>query len=143
MFIKQLSIFVENKTGGIAEILTELGEKGIDIRALSLADTTDFGILRMIVSDVSAAEAILREHGVAVKVTDVLGLAVDDRPAGLAGALAALNRDGIAIEYMYAFVGDNDQHAMVVLRTDDDAKALSVLTAAGVTVLGESDVAKA
>ena len=143
MFIKQLSIFVENKTGGIAEILTELGEKGIDIRALSLADTTDFGILRMIVSDVSAAEAILREHGVAVKVTDVLGLAVDDRPAGLAGALAALNRDGVAIEYMYAFVGDNDQHAMVVLRTDDDAKALSVLTAAGVTVLGESDVTKA
>ena len=143
MFIKQLSIFVENKTGGIAEILTELGEKGIDIRALSLADTTDFGILRMIVNDVSAAEAILREHGVAVKVTDVLGLAVDDRPAGLAGALAALTRDGVAIEYMYAFVGDNDQHAMVVLRTDDDAKALSVLTAAGVTVLGESDVAKA
>lgn len=143
MFIKQLSIFVENKTGGIAEILAELGGKGIDIRALSLADTTDFGILRMIVSDVSAAEAILREHGVAVKVTDVLGLAVDDRPAGLAGALAALNRDGVAIEYMYAFVGDNDQHAMVVLRTDDDAKALSVLTAAGVTVLGESDVAKA
>lgn len=143
MFIKQLSIFVENKTGGIAEILAELGGKGIDIRALSLADTTDFGILRMIVNDVSAAEAILREHGVAVKVTDVLGLAVDDRPAGLAGALAALNRAGVAIEYMYAFVGDNDQHAMVVLRTDDDAKALSVLTAAGVTVLGESDVAKA
>ena len=142
MFIKQLSIFVENRKGGLAEILSELGEKGIDICALALADTTDFGILRLIVNDSARAEQILREHGVAVKVNNVLGIAVDDRPGGLSAALTVLNEAGLAIEYMYAFVGDNDRHAMVVLRTDEDQRALQTLQAAGVTILTEADLCK-
>lgn len=142
MFIKQLSIFVENRKGGLAEILSELGEKGIDICALALADTTDFGILRLIVNDSARAEEILREHGVAVKINNVLGIAVDDRPGGLSAALAVLNNAGLAIEYMYAFVGDNDRHAMVVLRTDDDQKALQVLASEGVSILSEEDLGK-
>lgn len=142
MFIKQLSIFVENRKGGIAEILSELGSNGIDICALSLADTTDFGILRLIVNNVEKAESVLREHGVAVKVTRVLGLAVDDRPGGLSSALVALNNGGIAVEYMYAFVGSNDKHAMVVLRTDNDQKAIETLKQAGVALLGANDVCK-
>ena len=140
MFIRQLSIFVENKKGGLAEVLAELGEKGIDICALSLADNTDFGVLRLIVDDVEKAERILTDHGVIVKVNEVLGLAVNDTPGGLATALAALNADGIAIEYMYAFVGENDKHAMVVLRTDDNKKALAALQAANISILTESDI---
>ena len=142
MFIKQLSIFVENKKGGLAEILAELGSNRIDIRALSLADTTDFGILRLIVDDEKKAEKILTDHGVVVKVSEVLGLAVDHTPGGLARALDALNAGGIAIEYMYAFVGESDSHAMVVLRTDDNQKALETLKAAGASILTEADVCK-
>ncbi len=142
MFIKQLSIFVENKKGGLAEILSELGGNNIDICALSLADTTDFGILRMIVDDAEKAEKILVDHGVVVKVNKVLGLAVDDTPGGLAKALTALNAGGVAIEYMYAFVGESNKHAMVVLRTDDNDKALNTLKDAGVSILCESDIRK-
>lgn len=142
MFIKQLSIFVENKKGGLAEILNEIGKGGIDICALSLADTTDFGILRMIVNDAEKAEQILTDHGIVVKINQVLGLAVNDTPGGLAGALAALNAGDVAIEYMYAFVGESDSHAKVVLRTDDNAKALDTLKAAGALILTEADIRK-
>ena len=142
MFIKQLSIFVENKKGGLAEILDEIGQGGIDICALSLADTTDFGILRMIVNDAEKAEKILTDHGVVVKINQVLGLAVDDTPGGLATVLTALNDGGVAIEYMYAFVGESDKHAMVVLRTDDNEKALSALKASGASILTEADIRK-
>lgn len=142
MFIKQLSIFVENKKGGLAEILNEIGKGGIDICALSLADTTDFGILRMIVDDAEKAEKILTEHGVVVKINQVLGLAVDDTPGGLATALNALGAGDVAIEYMYAFVGESDKHAMVVLRTDDNEKALATLKAAGASILTEADIRK-
>ena len=142
MFIKQLSIFVENKKGGLAEILAELGSNDIDICALSLADTTDFGILRMIVDDAEKAEQILTDHGIVVKINQVLGLAVNDTPGGLAGALTALNAGDVAIEYMYAFVGESDSHAKVVLRTDDNAKALDTLKAAGALILTEADIRK-
>ncbi|MBQ8431742.1 MAG: ACT domain-containing protein [Clostridia bacterium] len=142
MFIRQLSIFVENKKGGLAEILTELGNNNIDICALSLADSTDFGILRLIVDDEEKAEQILTDHGVVVKVNQVLGLAVDDTPGGLAKALSALDAGGHAIEYMYSFVGENEKHAMAVLRTDDNQKALETLRAAGVSILAESDIRK-
>ena len=142
MFIKQLSIFVENKKGGLAEILNEIGKGGIDICALSLADTTDFGILRMIVDNAEKAEQILTDHGIVVKINQVLGLAVNDTPGGLAGALAALNAGDVAIEYMYAFVGESDSHAKVVLRTDDNAKALDTLKAAGALILTEADIRK-
>ena len=142
MFIRQLSIFVENKKGGLAEILNELGANNIDICALSLADTTDFGILRLIVDDPVAAEKVLTAHGVVVKIHKVLGLAVDHTPGGLAKALSALDAGGLAIEYMYSFVGENEKHAMAVLRTDDNEKALATLQAAGALILTQADVCK-
>ena len=90
MFIKQLSIFVENKSGKIADILNVLGENNIDISALSIADTTDFGIVRLIVNDVERAASVLREYGAVVKVTDVIGVSVNDAPAVLQGFLTFL-----------------------------------------------------
>ena len=142
MFIKQLSIFVENRKGGLAEILAELGSNKVDICALSLADTTDFGILRLIVDDAEKAQKVLTDHGVVVKINQVLGIAVDDTPGGLAGALAALNAGNVAIEYMYAFVGESDSHAKVVLRTDDNEKALATLKAAGASIITAADIRK-
>ncbi len=140
MFIRQLSIFVENRKGGLSEILTELGDNDIDICALSLADTTDFGVLRLIVNQVEKAEQVLKAHGIAVKVNRVLGLSIQDAPGKLAEALVVLNAAGIAIEYMYAFLGRDEKKAMVVLRTDSDDEAQKILSDAGFAVLEDTDI---
>ena len=135
MYVKQISVFVENKFGHLEEIIGLLGEKGIDISALSLADTTDFGILRMIVSDTEKALEILRDAGTIVKVTEVIAIAVTDAAGGLAGALQCLKNDGISIEYLYAFIGKSDLGALVVLRVDEPEKAVETLRANNITVL--------
>ena len=142
MYIKQLSVFVENKKGKIAEILSVLGESNIDICALSLSDTTDYGILRMIVDDCGRAFDVLSKHGEIVKLSDVIAIAVDNTPGGLAKALIALREEDIAIEYMYAFVGNSSLGAMVVLRTDEKSGALSALKRHGVCILKDSDLYK-
>ena len=142
MYIKQLSVFVENKKGKIAEILSVLGENNIDICALSLSDTTDYGILRMIVDDCGRAFDVLSKHGEIVKLSDVIAIAVDNTPGGLAKALIALREEDIAIEYMYAFVGNSSLGAMVVLRTDEKSGALSALKRRGVCILKDSDLHK-
>ncbi len=142
MYIKQLSVFVENKKGKIAEILSVLGENNIDICALSLSDTTDYGILRMIVDDCGRAFDVLSKHGEIVKLSDVIAIAVDNTPGGLAKALIALREEDIAIEYMYAFVGNSSLGAMVVLRTDEKSDALSALKRHGVCILKDSDLHK-
>ena len=142
MYIKQLSVFVENKKGKIAEILSVLGENNIDICALSLSDTTDYGILRMIVDDCDRAFDVLSKHGEIVKLSDVIAIAVDNTPGGLAKALIALREEDIAIEYMYAFVGNSSLGAMVVLRTDEKSGALSALKRHGVCILKDSDLHK-
>ena len=142
MYIKQLSVFVENKKGKIAEILSVLGENNIDICALSLSDTTDYGILRMIVDDCGRAFDVLSKHGEIVKLSDVIAIAVDNTPGGLAKALIALREEDIAIEYMYAFVGNSSLGAMVVLRTDEKSGALSALKRHGVCILKDSDLYK-
>ena len=142
MYIKQLSVFVENKKGKIAEILSVLGENNIDICALSLSDTTDYGILRMIVDDCGRAFDVLSKHGEIVKLSDVIAIAVDNTPGGLAKALIALREEDIAIEYMYAFVGNSSLGAMVVLRTDEKSGALSALKRHGVCILKNTDLYK-
>lgn len=126
MTVKQISVFVENRSGNLADVTALLGENGIDISALSLADTTDFGIVRMIVSEPDKAVGILKEHGLAVKCTDVTALAVDDIPGGLSEALKILKQADIAIEYMYAFVGKSNKGAMVVMRLSDPDKAAAL-----------------
>jgi hypothetical protein len=141
MLIKQLSVFVENAPGRVAEIAGILGENGIDMSALSLADTAEFGILRLIVDDPDKAAQLLRDHDFIVKQTDVLAAVLDDRPGGLTAVLKVLAEAKIAIEYLYAFVGSRNGHAVVVLRPDDLDAALKALQAENITLLQGKDLA--
>jgi hypothetical protein len=135
MEVRQISVFLENKAGRLAKVTRLLGEQGINIRALSIADTTDFGILRMIVNDPERAERLLRDAGFAVTTTGVLAVEVPDRPGGLADILDALEGAGMNIEYLYAFVEKASPDALVLIRVDDLVRAAEVLAAAGVSVL--------
>lgn len=127
--IKQISIFVENKFGRLASIIETLGKNNIDISALSIADTTDFGILRIIVDKPEEAVLVLKEHGVAVKCTDVTAVAIDDTPGGLSSVLEVLTKEGITIDYMYAFVGKKEGKALMVVKTDKPEETEKILKA--------------
>lgn len=140
MFIKQLSVFVENKKGKLAEIISALGKSGVDVSALSIADATDFGVLRLIVNDIELARGVLSELGIIYKVNRVIGVAVDDTPGGLARALDVIKNEGISVEYIYAFVGRSEKGAMVVLRTNDNDKAIAALIDDGVTILNDEEI---
>lgn len=135
MLIKQISVFVENKTGRLADVTAILGDCGINIHALSIADTTDFGILRLIVSDADKAEAAIKAKGLAVRATEVLAVSVEDRPGGIARALRALDAGGISIEYLYAFMGKSGKNAPVILKVNDFEKAARVLDGAGISII--------
>ena len=126
MAIKQLSVFLENKKGRLWKSLNTLKDENIDIRALSIADTSDFGILRMIVSDPVKAQKLL-EKEFAVSLADVLAIEVDDQPGGLESALALLNENDVNVEYIYAFVEKKTSKALVVLRTEDNDLSLKLL----------------
>ena len=138
--IKQISVFVVNKSGRLSDILNEIGKNGIDISALSIADTNDFGIVRMIVNDPDKAAEILKSNNLVVKVTDVIALAVADKPGGLAGEIEKLKNAGISIEYMYAFIGKSDKGALVIVRVENPEKALEVLKDENVTVVSPEEV---
>jgi hypothetical protein len=135
MKVEQISVFIENKAGKLAELTRLIGDAGVNIRALSLADTSDFGILRLIVSDVKKAMATLKEAGYTVSMTDVVVIEVPDRPGGLADVLDSLQQAGINVEYMYAFVEKATDHALVVFRFEDVESAVRVIEKAGVSVL--------
>jgi hypothetical protein len=137
MKLHQLSIFSENKPGHVVEPCRLLAREGIDIRALSLADTQRFGILRMIVSDWQKAKALLETSGAVVKVTEVLAVEVPDRPGGLADVLGVLEGSGINIEYMYAFPFVRGEKAVLIFRFDKPDAAVTHLAQHGVNVLGE------
>lgn len=140
MFIQQLSVFIENRPGMLAEVTDALAEGKIDITALSLADTAEFGILRLIVDQPQQAQSMLREAGFVVKVSDVLAVAMDDRPGGLAGVVHTVTDAGVSIEYMYAFVSKRDGKAVVVLRVSDLAAAEAVLEKNEKTVVTARDI---
>lgn len=140
MLVKQISVFLENKSGRLAEVTRTLGDNDIDISALSIADTTDFGILRLIVNKPEKAEKILKENEFMVSSTNVIAIGVEDKPGGLAIALDGLEAEGIGIEYMYAFVSKKEEEAMVILRVEDPEKAIRVLKNKGVSVLPSSQV---
>ncbi|MBE6905634.1 ACT domain-containing protein [Marasmitruncus massiliensis] len=140
MIIKQLSVFVENQPGRLAEITDALYKKDIDIRALSIADTTNFGILRLIVNHPSRAESALKEQGFTVSQTDVIGVGVEDRPGGLAAALEVLRDANIAVEYMYAFVSKAEKTAFVILRVEDNDAAIRTLQEKGVKILSANEI---
>jgi hypothetical protein len=136
--VDQISVFLENETGGLADVVDVLARSAIDIRAMALADQTDFGILRLIVNDSDAAARALKEAGFAVRKTPVVAVLIPDRPGGLATTLDALR--GIAVEYMYAFVRKSGENAMVVFRFEDVDRAVETLRRAGARILEAEDV---
>ncbi len=140
MFIKQLSIFVENKVGRLQSIINALGENDINISALSIADTTDFGILRIIVDNPDKAKLVLKGMGVISKTTEVVAVYIDDRSGGLAAVLNLVSDAGIGIEYMYAFLGRTEGKALMVLKADDEVKLEKVLTENGIGLAKPEEV---
>ena len=142
MKIHQISLFAENKPGHIAAPARLLALEGIDIRSLYLADTQQYGIVRMIVSDWQKAAGLLEAHGFAAKVTEVLAVQVPDHPGGLADVLGALDGSGINIEYMYAFPYLRGGQAILIFRFADPDAAIAYLQKAGISVLAGEEILK-
>lgn len=137
--IKQISVFLENEPGRLAKVTKALADADIDIRALTVAETADFGILRLIVDDPDKAYGILQDEGIAVVEHDVLGVEVDDRPGGLARIGDILAKRNVNIEYVYVFVTKSHEKTVVVLRVDDTEKAIDVLEGAGIRLITSED----
>ena len=135
MKVEQISIFIENKSGRLAEVTTILGFAGVNIRALSLADTSDFGILRLIVNDRDKAIAALKGKGFTVNKTEVVAVDVPDQPGGLASILHVLDKDSINVEYMYAFVERCGSNAVIIFRFDETDSAIKALSSKGFNML--------
>ncbi|MBE6915992.1 MAG: ACT domain-containing protein [Ruminococcaceae bacterium] len=142
MAIKQLTVFVENKPGAVVPITETLSKHNINLRALSIAETQDFGILRLIVNDEAAAEKILKEEGYLIKVTEVVGVKISDEPGKLSEALKVLHENKINIEYLYAFMSRTEKHAYVVIRVENNDSAESALTNYGFKLVTAADVNK-
>ncbi|MBQ5866988.1 MAG: ACT domain-containing protein [Oscillospiraceae bacterium] len=142
MALKQLTVFVENKQGTVVSVTDTLAAHNINLRALSIAETEGFGILRLIVDDEETAEKVLAEEGYLIKITDVVGVKIGDAPGKLTEALRVLNKSDINMEYLYAFMARTEKHAYVVLRVQDNAKAETVLEQAGYHIITEADVNK-
>ena len=142
MAIKQLTVFIQNKKGTVVSVTDILSKNNINLRALSIAETQDFGILRLIVNDEKAAEAVLTENGYLIKVIDVVGVKIGDQPGKLTAALDVLDKADINVEYLYAFMARTEKHAYVVLRVEDNAMAEKALTDAGFKMISEADINK-
>ena len=142
MAIKQLTVFVPNRKGTIVAVTDILAKNDINLRALSIAETEDFGILRLIVNDEVAAEKILKEEGYLIKMTDVVGVKIGDAPGKLSEALRVLDQNEINMEYLYAFMSRTEKHAYVVIRVEDNEKAEKVLTDDGFHIVTKADVNK-
>ncbi len=140
MNLQQVSIFLENKSGRLAEVTDILARNGINIRALSLADTVDFGIFRLIVSDPDKTRTILKENGFTVATNEVVAVVLSDRPGGLASILSTLQGKKINVEYMYAFVQKSEGNAVLIFRFDEVEKAVDALKKAGIRILTNEEV---
>jgi hypothetical protein len=141
MKLRQLSLFLENRPGQLRAPCEALGRAGIDILTMSLADTAQFGILRLIVRDWERARAVLEAAGMVVNVAEVVPIEVDDRPGGLAAALAALEAAGVGVEYMYAFAsGPRPGKAAIVFRFDDADRAIAAVRERGLRVLDAEEL---
>ena len=142
MAIKQLTVFVQNSKGTIVSVTDTLAKNNINLRALSIAETKDFGILRLIVNDTDLAKKILAEDGYLIKTIDVIGVKIGDEPGKLTSALAVLEKASINVEYLYAFMARTEKHAYVVLRVEDNALAEKALVDAGFKLITDQDVCK-
>ena len=142
MAIKQLTVFVQNKKGTVVSVTEILSKNNINLRALSIAETQDFGILRLIVNDEKLAERVLAEQGYIIKVIDVVGVKIGDEPGKLSEALSVLDKEDINVEYMYAFMARTEKHAYVVLRVENNEIAETALANAGFKMITEADICK-
>lgn len=142
MKVKQISVFIENRSGRLREVANVLGENGINIRALSLADTSDYGILRLIVDRPEDALAVLRKANFTLSETDVIAVEVSDRPGGLAEVLDVLGEAGINVEYMYAFVEKSSSNAVMIFRIEDIENAITALRKRGIVILDNARITR-
>lgn len=143
MSIKQISVFVENKPGALYAMTGVLAQSNVDMRALSLAETKDFGIVRLIVDNVYAATTVLKDAGYVHSVTPVLGVTIPDTPGGLNKVLQVLTDARVNVEYMYAFLGGRDvEHAYMIFRVEDAAAAANALSARGIRVVEQEEIEK-
>jgi len=140
MKVEQVAVFVENKSGRLAEVSALLAANGINIRALSVADTHDFGILRIIVNDPDKALKVLKDDGFTANKTEVVAVEVADQPGGLADVLKIINDEGLNVEYMYAFVEKSGENARLIFRFDETDAAIRVLKKAGMKILTGEEV---
>ena len=140
MIIKQLSVFVENKKGRMAEITNVLAKNNIDIRAISIADTTDYGILRLIVNNPQKAQDVLKSASMTVTLTGVIAIAIPDKPGGLSLAIQLLSDRDVQIEYMYAFLNPTDATAFVIMRVDNEENAIDALSKGGIRLMKEEEI---
>jgi hypothetical protein len=142
MTLRQISVFLENKKGRLAEVIGLIAREKINIRALALADTADFGVLRLIVNDTERCFAALKQAGFVAQKTEVLAVEISDRPGGLQRVLEVFDRMQLNIEYMYAFVERKADNAIVIFRTDQPAKAAKALAGEGIAALSEEAIEK-
>ena len=140
MLVKQISVFLENKNGRLADVTRTLADNNLNICALSIADTTDFGILRLIVNKPEEAEKVLSQHEFTVSCNNVIAIGVEDKPGGLAKALDILYENGISIEYMYAFVGKTGNEAFVILRMENPDEAIKTLANCNIEVISSEKI---
>ena len=140
MYIKQISVFLENKVGRLVEITDTIAKAGIDIRAVSLADTSDYGILRVIVDNPDQAEQVLRDAGYTVAITNVLAVGIQDKPGTFTKVLASLSNNGVNVDYMYAFTGTHNGTAYVIMKMDNLEKGIQVLQNNNAVVLSTDEI---
>ncbi len=140
MRIHQISVFLENRTGQLAEITSLLAQNRVNIRAISIAETADYGLARMIVDDAQKASSILLQHGDILSMTPVWAVEVPDQPAGLADLLAVLAENRIAVEYMYSLLTHVDGYAYMVLRISDEEKFTAALQAHSIKVVSGEEL---
>ena len=140
MLIKQISVFMENRPGRLAEITNVLSENNIDMRAINIADTTDFGILRMIVDDPKRAEKVLRENNMTASTTDVIAVSIDDTVGAFSKVIMLLKKEDISIEYIYSFIGEKSAKAVIVIKTNDNERSVALLQQGGIAVLSPDDL---
>ncbi|MCL2741743.1 MAG: hypothetical protein FWE70_06495 [Oscillospiraceae bacterium] len=137
MYVSQLSVFVENSSGRLYEVVDAIGKAGLNVHAMSIADTSDFGILRFIVDDPGRASEVLRGAGYVSSLTEVVAVPIEDRPGGLARVLRILSEAGVGIEYLYAFMSHGKGSAYVILRVGDNALTVRALGAHGIKAVGQ------
>ena len=140
MYVKQISVFMENRPGRLAEITKILSENSVDIRAINIADTTDFGILRMMVDDEEKAEKVLRGNNMTANISDVIAISISDSVGAFSNVIELLKDKNISIEYIYSFIGEKPSKAVIVLKTSDLDLSINVLRENGVNVLSKEDV---